>query len=101
VGRKKFIRMSAEVKTLPVQHKIGFAADPSIVKQIEAMLELAKSGKLQAVGWACVYHDDLIRDGETNSGWAFAGPTAYALGHAISQLWWRWNAHRQGFDPPT
>jgi hypothetical protein len=101
VGSEGQFRMTAEVKTLPVQHKIGFAADPNIVKQIEAMLELAKSGKLQAVGWACVYHDGLIRDAETNSGWAAAGPTTYALGHAVSQLWWRWNAHRQGFDLPT
>lgn len=94
--------MSAEVKTLPTQHKEAFSPVPEVIKEIEHLLELAKSGKMTGIATACVYHDDLCIDGATGSGWAYAKGTAHAMGSAIHALSWRWGAKRAkeaGFEP--
>ena len=81
--------MSAEIRTLPVEHRIGFPPDPGVVKYCEDLLELAKSGKMRAISSAVVYHDESIPDGETGSGWALTLGTRYALNHALAQLCYR------------
>lgn len=81
--------MSAEVRSIPVQHRVGFPPDPEVVKHIEDLLELAKSGKIRAVASAVVYHDGLVPDGEIGSGHCAPPGTRFALGYAISMLWYR------------
>lgn len=76
----------AEVTPLPRQHKTGFSPDPEVVKMLEDTLALAREGKVRAVGMALVYHDDLVPDGETGSGWAMATGTRFALTYAVEKL---------------
>lgn len=76
----------ADVTPLPRQHKVGFPADPEVVKMLEDLLAMAKEGRVQAVATAVVYHDDLVPDGETGSGWALTPGTRYALAYAIKGL---------------
>lgn len=78
--------MSAEVTQLPRAHRVGFAPDPAVVKHLEDALDLAKSGKIRAVATVVVYHDDLIADGSTGSGWALTEGTRFALSYGIQGL---------------
>lgn len=76
----------ADVTPLLRQHKVGFPADPEVVKMLEDLLAMAKEGRVQAVATAVVYHDDLVPGGETGSGWALTQGTRFALGYAIQGL---------------
>ncbi len=76
----------ADVTPLPRPHKVGFPADPEVVKMLEDLLAMAREGRVQAVATAVVYHDDLVPDGETGSGWALAQGTRFALAYAIQGL---------------
>lgn len=63
-----------------------FAPDPQVIKHVEAVLEMAKSGKLRAVATAVVYHDGLVPDGETGAGYVTTPGTRYALTYAVDKL---------------
>lgn len=83
----------ADVTPIPRQHKVGFAPDPGVIKELEAALALAREGKIRAVGLAVVYHDDLIPDGSTGDGWALTPNTQFALAYAIQSLQLRFAQH--------
>lgn len=87
--------MTAEVKKLPVQHREAMTPSPEIIKEAEAILELAKEGKVQGFAWALVYHDGLTPAGETTNGFHAESGTRYAMSHAIAQLSWRWREHQE------
>lgn len=86
--------MSAEVKTLPVKHREAFPPREDIIKEAEAILAMAKEGKIQAFAWALVYADDLSLAGEVTNGWIAESGTRFGMGYAISELGWRFHARQ-------
>lgn len=86
------------VSSLPVQVKVPFAPDADIVKHLEMLLELAKSGKLRGVASAYVLHDDLTEGGAANYAWA-GKDAAWSLTRAISLLCYKWEYHNYEHIP--
>lgn len=83
--------MSAEIRTLPVEHRETFQPNKELVTELEALLAFAKEGKLQGCAWAVVYTDGSVPDGETANGWIMSSGTRFALTHSIACLQWRYH----------
>lgn len=75
----------------PKEAKKEFTPHPDVLKLLEDTLALAKEGKIQAVGVACVYHDGLNGAGATFSTWAMGPGTQYGMTHAITALQAAWS----------
>jgi hypothetical protein len=82
--------MMAEPVTFPAAHRTKFEADPALVREVETLLEQAKSGQLRAFAVAIVFHDDLKPDGEVNRAWVTTCGTHWALDTAINRLVHKW-----------
>ena len=80
----------AEPVKFPKEAKHPFSPHPDVIKLLEDTLALAKEGRVQAVGLACVYRDELEPAGETYSTWAMGSGTKYGLTHAIVALKAKW-----------
>ncbi len=69
-----------------------FEADPGVVSFVEDLLERAKAGKLRTIAVACVYHNDLVPDGEADHGWTKTeGSVHWALDRAVHRLRYFWD----------
>lgn len=82
-----------EVTTLIQEHKERFAPYEPLVRELEALLEEAKTGRLRAVAVALVRHDSLVADGETSPFIISAPGTYHAVSHAIQGLVRRWGRY--------
>lgn len=80
----------------PRRHREPFDPDPRLIRHCERLLADARSGKLRAVAYATVYHDDLSPAGSVDHGWAAAPGTYYATSHGVARLARAWGRECDG-----
>lgn len=80
----------AEPVKFPKEAEACILPNQGVIKLLEDTLALAKEGKVQAVGVACVYRDSVVPAGETYSTWAMGRHTKFGLTHAILMLQTAW-----------
>jgi len=91
--------LSADIRSLPREHKEPFNPDPLLIEHCYKLLDAAKKGDLRALAYCTVMHDGLTAGAQVGCGWAASGPaTVFALTHALGVLERRW-AHYCDEDP--
>ena len=89
-------RKLSNITKFPRLHSLRFAPASPLIIHCERLLADAKSGRLRALVYGTVYHDNLSPAGSVDHGFCVGPGTYYAATHAVERLRRAWDRECDG-----